>query len=164
MSAGRKLLDHVRPVMEAYHATRNTIYQLEESNRSNSALVQFFNRLKEELTRLVPENFFDLYGTDRLFHLQRYIKALTIRAERASVNFEKDQVKAGQVAKFSERLNEMLQTLSPTVSEEKKNAMEDFFWLLEEFKVTLFAQELGTAISVSAKRLEKKLDEINRMI
>ena len=101
---------------------------------------------------------------DRLFHLQRYIKALTIRAERASVNFEKDQIKAGQIAKFSELLNEMLQTLSPTVSEEKKKATEDFFWLLEEYKVTLFAQELGTAISVSAKRLEKKLDEINRMI
>jgi ATP-dependent helicase HrpA len=41
--------------------------------------------------------------------------------------------------------------------------VDDFFWLLEEFKVSLFAQELGTAVPVSAKRLEKHAKEIETM-
>jgi ATP-dependent helicase HrpA len=41
--------------------------------------------------------------------------------------------------------------------------VDDFFWLLEEFKVSLFAQELGTAVPVSAKRLEKLAIEIETM-
>ena len=41
--------------------------------------------------------------------------------------------------------------------------MEDFFWMVEEFKVSVFAQELKTPYPVSEKRLQKKLKEIERM-
>ena len=37
-------------------------------------------------------------------------------------------------------------------------------WMIEEYKVSVFAQEIKTAFPVSAKRLEKKIHEIERMI
>ena len=37
---------------------------------------------------------------------------------------------------------------------------EEFRWLVEEFKVSLFAQELGTAVPISAKRLDQKLEQL----
>jgi ATP-dependent helicase HrpA len=37
------------------------------------------------------------------------------------------------------------------------SSLEEFRWLIEEFKVSLFAQELGTAVPVSAKRLTEQL-------
>jgi len=40
---------------------------------------------------------------------------------------------------------------------------QEFRWMLEEFKVSLFAQELGTAIPVSPKRLDKHLEEIRQL-
>ncbi|MBU1399010.1 MAG: DUF3418 domain-containing protein, partial [Proteobacteria bacterium] len=50
------------------------------------------------------------------------------------------------------------------VSDEKKKAVEEYFWLIEEYRVSLFAQELKTPVPVSAKRLEKKFKEIERMV
>ncbi len=58
----------------------------------------------------------------------------------------------------------MLKELRPGASPEKKAAVEEYFWLIEEYKVSLFAQELKTAVPVSKKRLEKKLKEIQRMV
>ena len=38
--------------------------------------------------------------------------------------------------------------------------LENFRWLLEEFRISLFAQQLGTIVPVSAKRLQKAWDEL----
>jgi ATP-dependent helicase HrpA len=35
-------------------------------------------------------------------------------------------------------------------------------WLIEEYRISLFAQELGTAVPVSAKRLDKKWDQLSK--
>ena len=95
--------------------------------------------------------------------IERYIKALTIRAQRGVLNFEKDQARANELQPYADKLEELMITLSPSVSEEKKNAIEAYFWLIEEYKVSLFAQELKTAFPVSKKRLNQKLKEIERM-
>ena len=97
-------------------------------------------------------------------HLIRYIKCMEIRAQRAMVDFEKDQAKAGDIKIFSDRLDKMIKTLSPNASNDKRAALEEYFWMIEEYKVSIFAQELKTAFPVSEKRLEKKLAEINRMM
>ena len=47
---------------------------------------------------------------------------------------------------------------------EKLKAIEDYRWMIEEFKVSLFAQELKTAFPISRKRLEMKVQEIERII
>ncbi len=117
-----------------------------------------------ELAQLVPESFIHLYDMKRLGHLERYIKSIKIRAQRAMVDFEKDQAKLKEVKIFSTRLNKLVKTLSPNVTDEKRSALEEFFWMIEEYKVSVFAQELKTAIPVSKVRLEKKLAEIKRMI
>jgi ATP-dependent helicase HrpA len=161
---GRRLIEAVSPVLERYMNTRKVIFNFESSDRTTEALRVFFSGLKEDLARLVPENFYSLYNPDRLGHLPRYIKALAVRAERASVDFEKDREKSAAVERFAQSLESMLESLGPTASNEKRKTIEEFFWLLEEFKVSLFAQELGTDGPVSAKRLERKVAEITRMV
>jgi ATP-dependent helicase HrpA len=164
LSTGKELLDVVVPVLTANRETRSVIYDLENSNRDNNQVQQFLNSLKDELMRLLPESFTDLYDADRLVHLERYIKAVGIRAQRASIDFEKDRSRAEELKIYIENLEAFLEELSPSVTEEKKKAIEEFFWLIEEYKVSLFAQELKTPIPVSKKRLDKKLKEIKRMI
>jgi ATP-dependent helicase HrpA len=97
-------------------------------------------------------------------HLVRYINATAIRARRASVDFEKDRSKSTEIDKFTEDLTRLLKDLSPSVSSEKRQAIEAYFWMIEEYKVSVFAQELKTAIPISAKRLEAKLRKIGRMV
>jgi ATP-dependent helicase HrpA len=164
ISRGQDLLGHCLAVLKAYHSLRKEFDKLKRTNLANHTLQNFCKDLMADLARLVPESFINLYDTDRLTHLIRYIKCVEIRAQRALVDFEKDQAKAMDVKSFNDRLDEMIKTLSPDASDDKRKALEEFFWMIEEYKVSIFAQELKTAFPVSAKRLEKKLAQITRMI
>ena len=52
---------------------------------------------------------------------------------------------------------------APSTSAEKRAALEELFWTIEEYKVSVFAQELRTAVPVSPKRLDEKIRAIERM-
>jgi ATP-dependent helicase HrpA len=80
------------------------------------------------------------------------------------VDFEKDQARANEVKTFSASLDKLVKALSPNATDDKRGAIEEFFWMIEEYKVSVFAQELKTAFPVSKKRLEEKLAQIIRMI
>jgi ATP-dependent helicase HrpA len=164
ISHGRELLDGCLPVLKAYHKARQELEKHRLANLDNRAVQNFYKDLIGELARLVPESFVNLYDLQRFVHLERYIKSMQIRARRAAVDFEKDRAKAKEVKTFSTRLDKLVQALSPNASDEKRRAIEEFFWMIEEYKVSVFAQELKTAIPVSKKRLEKKLAQIMRMI
>jgi ATP-dependent RNA helicase HrpA len=159
----RELLNLSLPVIKAYHETRDALYAFEVAHDTNPVVLQFLKGLRTELSKLIPENFIELYDAERLVHLVRYIKALGIRAERAMVDLEKDRTKSDAVEMLTERLNRLLKGLSETVSEEKKAAVEAVYWLIEEYKVSIFAQELKTSVPVSVKRIEDKFKEIERM-
>ncbi len=163
LSEGRKLVSHTMSVLKAYHEARTAIYTLELAHKTNPVILQFLKGLRTELSKLIPENFIDLYDPERMIHLVRYIKALAIRAQRAMVDPEKDRTKSDAVAVFTERLNQLLKGLSESASEEKKAALESVYWLIEEYKVSIFAQELKTSVPVSSKRIEDKFQEIERM-
>ena len=90
-------------------------------------------------------------------------RALAIRARRATDNYEKDDAKARDVAVFATALDDLLAALSPNTTGARRLAIEEFFWLLEEYKVSVFAQELKTAVPTSRKRLRRALEEIQRM-
>ena len=162
-STGQQLLDSLVPVLTAYHEARSQFHRLQQGSRNNRQVVSFFQDQTAELGRLVPETFISIYDKQRLDHLIRYIQAAAIRARRAAVDFEKDQAKSRDIVRFTEGLNQLLKELSPRASNEKRQAVEDYFWMIEEYKVSVFAQELKTAIPISAKRLEQKLGEIKRM-
>jgi ATP-dependent helicase HrpA len=164
ISCGRDLVGRFIPVIDAYHDARTRLQQLESANRTNPVLAAFYGHLQTELMRLVPENVIELYDPQRLEHLPRYVRALEMRAVRAATNFEKDQAKAADLTPFTAGLDRLLQGLSTNASAEKRKAVEEFFWLIEEFKVSLFAQELRTAVPVSEKRLRERMSEIERMV
>ena len=113
---------------------------------------------------MVPLSLLQLYDPVRLSHLERYIKALVLRAQRGVLDLAKEMRKGAELARFESALDDMLSTLNGETSQKKTVAIEEFHWLLEEFKVSLFAQELKTAVPVSAKRLGQKLSEITRML
>ena len=86
------------------------------------------------------------------------------RSRRALPQGDRDRPKAMEVGRFETRLRRLLEALTPRTSAGKREALEELFWLIEEYKVSIFAQELKTAVPVSAKQLEKKIGEIGRML
>ncbi len=161
---GQKLLDPCLAVLKAYLSMRKELDKLKRAHLGNAAVQNFCEDLISALERLVPESFINLYEVERLPHIERYIKAMQIRAQRALLDFEKDQAKDREVKIVTDRLDKLLQALSPNASAEKRKVLEEFFWMVEEYKVSIFAQELKTAFSVSKKRLEKKLAALHRMV
>jgi len=150
--------------LTAYHEARTTLHGLKAANQASGPAVAFIENLQNELIRLVPDTFVALYDDDRLVHLPRYIKALAMRTERGLINLEKDQQKSEHLSGYTRSLKKLLQALTPLTSKEKRMRIEEFFWLLEEYKISLFAQELKTAFPVSKKRLDRKLVEIEKMV
>ncbi|MGM0452830.1 MAG: ATP-dependent RNA helicase HrpA [Thermodesulfobacteriota bacterium] len=163
IETGRAVLEKVIPVIDAYHEVRDRIYRQEQALGQSAVMSEFFSELRQSLDRVVPENFIRLYDTERMGHLVRYVKALAIRAERGVNDLEKDSSRARQAARMQGKLEELIATLDDAASAEKRAAVEEFFWMIEEFKVSLFAQELKTAYPVSEKRLNKRYAEIMRM-
>jgi ATP-dependent helicase HrpA len=148
----------------AKKASSYLFYRMESANAHNPPLLAFLDALRNSLTPLVPKNFIALYDAQRLQRLVRYMQALTLRAQRGLVDLEKEGAKAALVAPFQKRLTALVDGLTPQTSPQRRHAIEAFLWMLEEFKISVFAQEIKTAHPISAKRLEKQLEKIDAMV
>jgi ATP-dependent helicase HrpA len=154
------LREAVFKVFDAYQATRRTLQEPERSAGPGRAAAALARELNAELEALVPKDFLSLYSPERLAHLPRYLEALMIRLSRGQVDPEKDRKKAEQVRPFSDALERKKEELTADTPPQKRKTVEELRWMIEEFKVALFAPELKTAFPISPKRLAVKIREI----
>jgi len=116
------------------------------------------NLWAEELDSLLPRHFLREIPFAQLTHIPRYLKALATRMERAKLNPVKDKERAALVAPYLAKLNVLRE--NPPKQPEAQRRAEEFRWLVEEYKVSVFAQEIGTAQPVSPKRLDEKFSSL----
>lgn len=114
--------------------------------------------MRADLDALLPRRFLETIPFERLAHIPRYLKAMLIRAERAAHNPLKDQERARQIQPYAAIVQQLRSAEKKT--DAARRAASDFRWMVEEFKVSVFAQELGTAEPVSAKRLDQRISEL----
>ena len=95
-----------------------------------------------------------------------------IRVERAHASVAKDTFKAQQISPYEERLEHINEQFMDETKAaraenvllaERKNILDEYREMLEEFKISLFAPEMKTAFPVSPKRLDKKWKEIEKL-
>ncbi|BBO83363.1 ATP-dependent helicase [Desulfosarcina ovata subsp. sediminis] len=161
---GQDLREAVIAVIEAHHETQCRILEIEQKRIAAPVVAEFLETLKGEARRLVPDNFVQLYDRQRLLHLVRYLKTIAVRVQRGLTDLAKDRARQDQVAPYTATLNAMLKSMNGSASVDKRVAVEEFFWAIEEYKVSLFAQEVGTDGPISPKRLKKMIGEIERMV
>jgi len=154
------LREAVFKVFDAYQATRRALQELERSAGTRRAAAALALEIKAELEALVPKDFLNVTSIERLAHLPRYLEALRIRLSRGQVDYEKDRKKAEQVRPFSAAFERIKEEVTAETPPEKRKAAEELRWMVEEFKVALFAPELKTACPISPKRLALKIREI----
>ena len=164
VAQGEKLVESTSQIMDAFHKTSSRIAELEAQCRNNKFGLAFLKGLRTAMSQLMPPNFPGLYDEKRLAQMPRYLQAITVRAERGLIDLDKDRIKAAQVQEFEDHLRRIAKELGVKTSPEKRQAVEDFFWMIEELKVSVFAQELKTPVPISPKRLQKRLSEIEMMI
>ena len=111
-----------------------------------------YDDLREQLDALLAPGFLRELPPARLAHYPRYLKAMRLRGERLRQDPAKDQQRMLQVLPY---WREYLKRRAAG-----DGGLDELRWLIEEWRVSLFAQELKTAEPVSAKRLAKALEAI----
>ena len=112
---------------------------------------------KSNRERLVYPGFIARTPWERLEHLPRYLKGYALRLQKYRTNPERDQKHAGTVAGLWAQYEARAKTDREAGIHDAK--LEEFRWLIEELRISLFAQELRTPFPVSAKRLQRFWDE-----
>ena len=111
-----------------------------------------------QLGYLVYPGFLIEVDLERLTHYPRYLEALTRRLERMEHDPGKDRQKQERVEGFWRDYLRQVEEL-----EDYPPALDQFHWLIEEYRVSLFAQELGTRDKVSASRLKSAWAEVSSL-
>ncbi len=120
-----------------------------------------YPEMRVDVERLVPERFLLQVPLERLVDLSRYLQAVLIRADRARSDAVRDAQKAQLVRPYAESLVRFL-SAPPEPGSVREGRLEGLRWLVEEWRVSVFAQELGTSQPVSTTRLDRQLEEVER--
>ena len=111
----------------------------------------------QQLQRLMPKRFMALTPWTQLQHYARYLKAIVLRLDKYRADPARDAAKLLELKPQEQRYWRLVA--------ERKGAVDDrmleFRWLLEELRVSFFAQELRTPQPVSVKRLDKAWAQLN---
>ena len=160
---GEQVRKTILPVLKACHEADAGLRSLVKDNRANGPALQFLGELQAALARLAPHNFLEDCPYERFLHLPRYLRALMLGAQRGLLHLDKAMGKIREIRLLTDELQDMLDQAPPYISDEKRKVMDEYFWMLEEYRVSLFAQELKTPFPVSRKKLDEKLLEIKRL-
>jgi ATP-dependent helicase HrpA len=90
---------------------------------------------------------------ERMQHMPRYLKAINVRLEKLRTNPARDAQNMAQMHPLQQQWQRRLSAQHG----ELDARLEDFGWMMQELRVSLYAQELKTPVIVSVKRLEKML-------
>ncbi|HEX9396595.1 MAG TPA: ATP-dependent RNA helicase HrpA [Burkholderiales bacterium] len=116
--------------------------------------------VRQQISRLLPPGWLARTPWARLQHLPRYLKAVSMRLDKLRADPARDARLAAELAPLEQAFR---RELSARARQGPPGAaLEQFGWLLEELRVSLFAQVLRTPVPVSAKRLAKLWQTVRR--
>ena len=115
--------------------------------------------IQAQLQALVHKRFIADNEYSQLAHFPRYLKAINVRLEKLRGNPSRD---AQLMAEWQNAASQFQRTLKNMAGKNNDPRMVEFRWMLEELRVSLFAQELRTPMPVSAKRLQKVWESMLR--
>lgn len=105
----------------------------------------------EQLQKLMPKNFIAVAPWAQLGHYARYLKAITSRLDKYRADPARDAAKLKELLPLEQRYWRLVAERKGQIDAR----MQEYRWMLEELRVSFFAQELRTPYPVSAKRLDK---------
>ncbi|MEI8198358.1 MAG: DUF3418 domain-containing protein [Phycisphaerae bacterium] len=141
----------VRQILEIYHALT---LDLERPSPADQTAARF--DIKEQLANLMPRHFVAQTPYEWLVHFPRYLQAIQTRLAKLQAGH------LGRDARHAREIDILWQSYQHRHARHTSLHLHDpelirFRWMIEELRVSLFAQELSTAFPVSVRRLEKQL-------
>lgn len=149
VAAGTSAAVHdVMRVLESWRATDKAI-----SGRADLMTLPAMTDMRAQVARLMAPGFVGEAGVSRLRDLSRYLAAVTYRRERLDAQVARDRQLMDQLSGLQEAWLHAVAALPE--GQPLPQHLRDARWLLEEYRVSLFAQQLGTREKVSDQRIRK---------
>ena len=162
--------DQVYSIIEVVVRAMESWAQLQDTLATADA--QAYSSLREDVERIANSLVFDGFiaatPIDRLRNLPRYIQAQSLRvrkALRSPSDLARDERSAQALAQVDEELRELRDLMDTRPFDARHaSAFEELLWMREELRVSLFAQELGTARKISPQRMLAAIDRLHEAI
>jgi ATP-dependent helicase HrpA len=122
-------------------------------------VVSVLAKIKSHLDSLVFIGFVSELGVERLSDWQRYLMALQRRTEKLEIDPARDKQHQLTIEKLEASYQGMMNKLPQHYP--VPDAMQAIRWMIEELRVSLFAQQLGTKMPISAKRITMALNDLD---
>lgn len=122
------------------------------------AHIQSQGDIKQQLTELVFKGFVSSHGAARLDDILRYLQAMQKRLEKLPVDPQRDRLLMHEYQKAAEAYEHMLGKFAG--SKLLSQPVQAIYWMLQELKVSLHAQQLGTPYPISVKRILHAVAEL----
>ncbi|MFC0099945.1 ATP-dependent RNA helicase HrpA [Micromonospora marina] len=153
------LVDTVVEVMERVRRVLAAGYAVEQrlGATRNLAVVAALADIRNQLTGLVHRGFITETGYARLPDVLRYLTAIERRLDRLPGNPQRDKQQQDRIAVVQKEYQDMLAALPPARRQEA--AVRQIRWMIEELRVNVFAQALGTPYPVSEQRIYRAMDD-----
>jgi ATP-dependent helicase HrpA len=156
---GKRLREVIPAVLSTYFELRSLVKAKLRTCNSKSYLTAA-NELQSELRAYLDRLFDKTLNFDMLMQYPRYLKAFAIRIQRVFSDLGKYSSRYREAMPYFEK-SRALFAEAANYSPEDRNLALDFAMMVEEFKISLFAQqEIKTIFPVSQKRLDEKLAEL----
>jgi ATP-dependent helicase HrpA len=147
---GLRLIETVRSILRESRIVRGGLDGLRNRAAANAVA-----DVDAQLATLLPPDFIESTPSPWLGHLPRYLKAIARRLGRLPAEARRDEELASRVRPFVAALG-TLQAQLPGLP--RAPELDELRWMIEEFRVSLFAQDLRTALRVSEPRLTEQLE------
>jgi ATP-dependent helicase HrpA len=145
-----RVLSHARETLRELRNVRQKLAAIE-----NPAFQALHQDARAQLQMLVPADFPAGVPTILWPHLPRYLKALARRLDKAPGNQKRD---AELMARVRPAMRALEQLSAQQHSDEQHAELQRLQWMIEELRVSLFAQDLRTAVPVSEKRIQEQIE------
>ncbi len=122
---------------------------------SSLALISAVNDIRSQMEQLVYPGFVARTGYRQLSQVPRYLAAIEKRLEKLPTNVQRDAQNMAIIQRLEDDYDDATAALPP--ARRSATGLRDVRWMIEELRVSLFAVELGTAYSVSEKRIRAAL-------
>ncbi len=119
------------------------------------------NDIEDQLQYLFYNGFIDDMPWSRLQEYPRYLDSIARRLEKLEYSLEKDKKNTLQIAGHWNRIKQLVDNAYATG--DYPVILDEYRWMLEELRISLFTQELKTRFPVSLKRLDKKWTALQQL-
>lgn len=157
---GESMIDEVAATLRQMALCYKELARFRAMAPASAAVATRFQSFQALADKWLPTTFLASHSLEQLAHGRRMLQALLVRVERAHSSPAKDLEKETLFLRHAKPPAAIMQE---TLSGQTRSALNEYARMVDEYFISLFAQEMGTSFPVSAKKLDKKRQELQML-